>query len=1149
MSVGPRLTVDAVVFNDRGDILLVRRAGMPFAGCYALPGGKVEEGETVEQACVRELREETGLRHSRDLTLIGVYSHPNRDPRGHHASVAFLVGEAKGELLAGSDAASAEFVRNWRDEELAFDHRRIIEDAAAIRRLLAEDPIQASKWRRLTSGEDKNSAAIALIERLLEAQPSENNDVRFLIEAILTHARRHPAREVLTLRSLRGEVLIREGESPKSVDILIDGRLEVLTKTGSDSELRRLTLLSPPTIVGEIGILTGTTTATVRAEPGTLVQLITLDTREFESISKEDPVTWEHYRDLVSNRLAAHVLEGAGVSPQIAHALLSVLQSIDGNSHDSAIFKRMTEDSILSHPDIFHWRRVEPRETIILEGERLDFVGVIIRGQAEVAKERDFKIEIGPGSLLGEMSALTGKAATATVRAGDEPVDLLCLSQTEFQQTILIDAEARAAARELCLERLSEQFEGETLGKEVEDLLRDIRDQNTDALVRRSGIRLISGDGLFAVVNPERVGYEEDGAHIELIDQKYRLLASAEILLRNGWSEEDIVNSGRRIRSQVDKQELESEASAVREAITSFSAYTAHIDLLSYKSISKTNAGTLEQYFFGLQNRCKRVRWLNERLLRDGKIEVDRLETRGLEEHVEDVFAAANPDAILDEEFRRVMELGVREASESFFKELQTIMFHKVPFEVESFDKQPGTVLPDGYGADNRRALIELRERLDRGEVSAIGGISYPQQRFSIAVLDSVAAGKISVLIFDGEPAEATAWGRSVYGRDPATGTFWPCLTTEIQGLDGSGPRTLLTVKKSGGEILQVLIIAGYGTARQLHNAGAILLYENDDGDRIPPVNLSLAGQGIDYIDLMRREIIEALEEFRSEVEGTEVLGEPLENVADLPTQLLILQNPQEFEEALGADRIVLRIFQTTVLSFWVGVARIAGRLVRLVSPKVGGHGLYGDTAGHFVSAFFTAGIERALPHVIFNGTAGGFGSTEGTPSFEEIRGLGDIRPGGIITPTETIEQIDDGVGPRSIRTLFHREGKTPDEALQEILAEAGIKDPIVVNFVSRHGAVAAPAVETFQYISDKLVGRGIGSVDVEGGAIWRAVMELGREELTFTPVYTHSDDPRSSKENPSDSLAAMGPWFEGVELDRQKYLLLEALVQVSLTS
>ena len=61
MSVGPRLTVDAVVFNDRGDILLVRRAGMPFAGCYALPGGKVEEGETVEQACVRELREETGL--------------------------------------------------------------------------------------------------------------------------------------------------------------------------------------------------------------------------------------------------------------------------------------------------------------------------------------------------------------------------------------------------------------------------------------------------------------------------------------------------------------------------------------------------------------------------------------------------------------------------------------------------------------------------------------------------------------------------------------------------------------------------------------------------------------------------------------------------------------------------------------------------------------------------------------------------------------------------------------------------------------------------------------------------------------------------------------------------------------------------------
>ena len=77
---GPWLTADGVVEKD-GAILLVKRGRPPFEGKHALPGGFVEAGETVEEAVMRELREETGLR-TRVVRLLGVYSDPERDPRG-----------------------------------------------------------------------------------------------------------------------------------------------------------------------------------------------------------------------------------------------------------------------------------------------------------------------------------------------------------------------------------------------------------------------------------------------------------------------------------------------------------------------------------------------------------------------------------------------------------------------------------------------------------------------------------------------------------------------------------------------------------------------------------------------------------------------------------------------------------------------------------------------------------------------------------------------------------------------------------------------------------------------------------------------------------------------------------------------------------
>lgn len=127
---GPALTVDCVVFDEAGRLLLIERGHQPFEGQYALPGGFVDVGETVEAAALRELKEETGL-DGRLISLIGVYSDPSRDPRGHTVAVAFLI-ETEGEPHAGDDAASAAFVADWRTQKLAFDHNQIVKDALEL---------------------------------------------------------------------------------------------------------------------------------------------------------------------------------------------------------------------------------------------------------------------------------------------------------------------------------------------------------------------------------------------------------------------------------------------------------------------------------------------------------------------------------------------------------------------------------------------------------------------------------------------------------------------------------------------------------------------------------------------------------------------------------------------------------------------------------------------------------------------------------------------------------------------------------------------------------------------------------------------------------------------------------------------------------
>lgn len=131
---GPPLAADVVALAGEPprSVLLIQRGGPPFEGSWALPGGFVEAGERMAQAAARELREETGI-EAGELTFLGVYDDPGRDPRGPTVSVVQLMRSGQ-ELDArgGDDAADARWFELDELPPLAFDHAQVIADALSV---------------------------------------------------------------------------------------------------------------------------------------------------------------------------------------------------------------------------------------------------------------------------------------------------------------------------------------------------------------------------------------------------------------------------------------------------------------------------------------------------------------------------------------------------------------------------------------------------------------------------------------------------------------------------------------------------------------------------------------------------------------------------------------------------------------------------------------------------------------------------------------------------------------------------------------------------------------------------------------------------------------------------------------------------------
>lgn len=179
----PALTVDNVVLGFDGElkVLLIQRRLPPFAGHWALPGGFVDSGETLEQAARRELLEETGLEPA-DFEQLYVYDTLDRDPRERVISVAFLVMVPlhQANPVAASDARLADWFSVAALPELAFDHSRIVRSACD--RLRAKALAGPVGWELLP-----RQFTLSQLQRLYETLLGQPLAARSLRKQFLDH--------------------------------------------------------------------------------------------------------------------------------------------------------------------------------------------------------------------------------------------------------------------------------------------------------------------------------------------------------------------------------------------------------------------------------------------------------------------------------------------------------------------------------------------------------------------------------------------------------------------------------------------------------------------------------------------------------------------------------------------------------------------------------------------------------------------------------------------------------------------------------------------------------------------------------------------------------------------------------------------------
>ena len=660
--------------------------------------------------------------------------------------------------------------------------------------------------------------------------------------------------------------------------------------------------------------------------------------------------------------------------------------------------------------------------------------------------------------------------------------------------------------------------------------LRDIREQNVEALLSRAALHIVNGnDGLFHAINPgtddapEGLTVEGEDGPLDSVGQRYALLDLVSNMLRVGYSEAEIETIATEAAAKVNAASPSTapNASAAFDAVIAAGATRVAKRAGAFAAIDgPADVGPVLKQ--NVARRLSQVRWIEARVTA-AVPEWEAGVPAGYRDDLEALLSAADGQQVLetlDERFETVMNFAINEQiGAEGLAQLESVRFERLPAGSTHFKSD---VAKQRLPADHpvRQSLLELETRLGEGERSAVGGPAYATQTFPTEVLDRVVRGEMTVVAYDGSKARGVDYIRERYGVSK-DGTKLGARLMGLQGIYGSYPRTVVTLDDGR----QFLLVTGYGASRQLNNAATLMLYADDQGRRIEASSIQLATDGTDLQQKLQEELITALATDWGDRQGA---------VDDVPTRLMILQNPAHLEQLLGDALTWGQTPQDTMVPFRIGYRTFDdGRVERVVAPKVGGGGLYGDTAGQMITAFFESGLKNLVPDVIFNGAAGGFAATSSAGGVDTVKaGLPDVEPGGLIMPIGSVEQHGDGKGPQPIPSMLGPDQAAWPKAILSAVAQTE------TNLTGQHVAVMAPAIETYTMIHD-MVDAGHASIDVEAGAVMAATRKAGK---TCTVLYTHSDDPRASQSNPNASLGMVAPFLEGSRYHVQLFDMIQAL-------
>jgi hypothetical protein len=712
--------------------------------------------------------------------------------------------------------------------------------------------------------------------------------------------------------------------------------------------------------------------------------------------------------------------------------------------------------------------------------------------------------------------------------------------------------------RESASEKNHDALQTLRMPEHAKERIRVARDQNIQTLVTREAIDLVNRkSGLFDILNPFSVTLSSPSScdsifPAEQIWHLVELSAVAALYLEK----EDLLLLAAQVRQQtMSENPFIAERLVVEKTYQEFhnriEARKREILELScpYLSVALDIAGYDEQVREVIIERTLQVRWLDKKIRQHVSTGIT---STGMWNQIveQELLDACSMDKssgsrhvmeLLDARLEVLFNLGVSQR----LPEIVSIAFTRYPSEIDK-NELVSEELPSYHPLRNE--LQNLDRRLCAGEQSAVGGGVYAEMRFSKETLNRVASGDIPAVLYDGDHQNGLLFVRKKFGRnsnDPAL--LDQVVVMDLQGTYGAFLKSWVIFRDGRS----VLLVSYIGESRQLSNASALMLYRNEQGKSASADSFILAKDITTTRYRLKQDLAHVLTQEQQRLKGAAILGQFDLDPSTLPTQVLILQHPDQFKEALGDNLEIHELKSGCLGSVHIGYYRHPdGTITRLLIPKVGSTGLYGDTAGTFLKVVFEDNlIEHVNPDIFFTGTAGGFAKTNDLLSFRQkgIQGLPKMSVGSFFMPQDCVA---DSNGILPMQTVLDAAVENSESQIQLALKSCQLAlQEAEIHKNSAHFSIAAPALETFELI-DEIIDKGYSSIDVESGPIMRAVTQIQAQQpdVTFTPIYLYSDNPLEARDNPTATLAYGGPLSEGSKKVPGLYRAMHSLLELAHT-